>query len=463
MASMKASIIKDTLEYDNQRVRIDDLFDEDYYKYSDSLATTFYNETYGVNEVFNNRIQAYLALKKWLTENRPSSLNVKMSNDDLIFYAKDLGHELGIEVQGYSAIKRIKVSVAYHATVIASAVDFLYLQSKIKHTASIVVSDKFAVVRHKGAIKKFRKFTEISQERESLFEKDSIYRLFPLSKRMKWVFEAYFNSYKAFRTMKDFYCSILGSHFKYPLMSFYKKRIVYAELYELLMDDYLSHFKGRNFYTGNNLDRFSVIEDQLCKKYNIKSYNIPHGIEYGFRFPKGFSSDIFYVHSQYTADYLNKLYSTDKYVYDEAVIRRMFEYGYNKPHEQMVIFFTEPREVNVNLEIINWLLPGLKKEGITLYLKLHPGDNKHNYDGLDVEYITDYDLSMTGNICVSRKSTILIEAIYNHSLPVAIITNPKDNSTFNMFPSLNAKEIIKTYSIDELKEVIMANRRTHKS
>ncbi len=460
---MRALIVDDTLEYNNKRVRIDDLFDEDYYKYSDTLATTFYNETYGVNEVFNNRIQVYLALKKWLLDKRPSSLNVKAANEDLMFYAKDLGHELGIEVQGYRAIERIKVCLSYHATVIASAVDFLYLQSRIKHTGSIVASDKFAVVRHKGAIKKFRKFTEISQERESLFEKDSIYRLYPLFKRLKWVFEAYFYSRRTFRIMKKFYCPILGTHFKYPLMSFYKKRIVYAELYELLMDDYLSHFKGCNFYTGNNLDRYSVIEDKLCEKYNIKTYNIPHGIEYGFKFPKGFSSNVFYAHSQYTADYLNKLYSTKKYVYDETVIRRMFEYGYNKPHEQMLIFFTEPREVNVNLEIINGLLPRLKKEGITLYLKLHPGDNRHNYDGINVEYITDYDLSMTGNICVSRKSTILIEAIYNHSLPVAIITNPKDNSTFNMFPSLNAKEIIKTYSIDELIDVIMDNRNTHNS
>ena len=457
---MEAIIVKDTIEYRNQINKIDDLYDEDFYKYSDSKAVEFYNETYGVNEVFNNRIQAYLALKKWLTDNRPFSLDVKAANIDLMCYAIDLGQELGIEVKGYGTIRQIKSQLYNYAIVLASAVKIFYLQTRIRHTSHIVVSDKFAVVRHKGAIKKFRKFAEISQERESLYENDSIYRLYPLTTRLKWIVKAYINSFKTYRIMIDFYCPILGSHFKYPLMRFYKKRIVYAELYELLMDDYLSHFKGCNFYTGNNLDRYSVIEDQLCEKYSIKSYNIPHGIEYGFRFPKGFSSDIFYVHSQYTADYLNKLYSTDKYIYDEAIIRRMFEYGYNKPHDQMVIFFTEPRGVNVNLEIINGLLPRLKNEGIPLYLKLHPGDNKHNYDGLDVVFITDYDLSLTGNICISRKSTILIEAIYNHSIPIAIITNPKDNSTFNMFPSLNAKEIVKTYSVEELFDVINAKRNT---
>ena len=120
----------------------------------------------------------------------------------------------------------------------------------------------------------------------------------------------------------------------------------------------------------------------------------------------------------------------------------------------MIIFFTEPREVNVNLDIVSGLLPLLKKDGIKLYLKLHPGDNQAHYEGLDVEYITDYDLSMSGNICVSRKSTVLIEAIYNHSLPVAIITNPKDQNIFNTIPSLNAEQIIKTYSVEELYRVI---------
>ena len=310
---------------------------------------------------------------------------------------------------------------------------------------------------HKGAIKKFKRFKEINQEVESLYSKDSIYRLFPMGKRLGWVCKAYFKSFQTMKTMKRFYCPILGNDFKYPLMNFYRKRIVYAELYQMMLDEYLSHFDGREFYTGNNLDRYSVIEDQLCNKHHLKSYNIPHGIEYGFKFPKGFSSDVFYVHSQYTADFLNKLYATDKYVYKEEIIRRMFEYGCDKPHEKMVIFFTEPREVHVNVEIVSDLLPKLKEKGLKLYLKLHPGDNKGNYSNLDVDFITDYELSLTGNICISRKSTILLEAIYNNSLPIAIITNPKDKTTFKMFPSLNAKEIIKTYNTDDLYDVIIKN------
>ncbi len=454
---MKAEINGKSIIYKNKEVRVDDLFDESFYALSDAEADKYYNETYGVNEVFNNLIQYYLAIQKWIIDNKPDRILVKEGDVRFKYFAKDICAKQQIYVEGVGPFCKFTSGISYHTSILSSAFYFAYLLLKIPYKPGINVVDKFAVVRTKASIKKFKKFTEISQEIESFYENNSIYRLFPKGKRIGWSFKAYRNALKTFSLMNSFYASLLGKHFRYAMMDFYRKRIVYAELYKLMMDDYLSHFEGKEFYTGNNLDRYSVIEDQLCKKYNIKSYNIPHGIEYGFKFPKGFSSDVFYVHSQYTADYLNKLYNTTKFAFDESIIRRMFEYHYDKPHDRMIIFFTEPREVNVNVDIVNGLLPKLKEKGLKLYLKLHPGDNKANYDGMDVEFITEYELSLTGNICISRKSTILLEAIYNSSLPVAIITNPKDQTMFTLFPSLNAREIVKTYSVDELFNVIINN------
>lgn len=452
---MKASIIKDTIAYKNQEVPIDDLFNEEFYKYSDTRSDEFYNETYGVNEVFNNLIHYYLSIEKWIETNKPSRVCIKEADDNYYFFAKDICEKLQISVDGTKPFCKTKTWLSFHWSLISSSLYFCYCLLRIPYNKEgIRKTEKFAVVRTKASIKKFKKFPEISQEVESFYEKDSIFRLFPRGKRIGWAMKAYINSLRTFKEMKGFYSPLLGRYFKYAMMDFYRKRIVYAEVYKLMLDEYMAHFNGCEFYTGNNLDRYSVIEDQIRMKYGIKSYCIPHGIEYGYRFPKGFSCDVFYVHSQYTADYLNKLYDTTKYVYDESIIRRMFEYHYDKPHDKMIIFFTEPREVHVNLDIVQGLLPLLKKDGLKLYLKLHPGDNKVNYDGIDIEFITDYDLSMTGNICVSRKSTILIEAIYNNSIPIAIITNPKDSTMFSLFPSLNAEQIIKTYSVDELYETI---------
>ena len=62
---------------------------------------------------------------------------------------------------------------------------------------------------------------------------------------------------------------------------------------------------------------------------------------------------------------------------------------------------------------------------------------------------------MTNNICVSRKSTVLLEAVYNNSTSIAIITTNKDRNVFETFPSLKSDKIIKTYSTDDLLEQIL--------
>ena len=128
--------------------------------------------------------------------------------------------------------------------------------------------------------------------------------------------------------------------------------------------------------------------------------------------------------------------------------------NYRIEHEPYIIFFTEPREIYVNQEIIKGILPELKKKGRGLCLKLHPGDSTSNYSEFDVKIVSNYAESLTGNICIARKSTMLLEAIHNNSTAIAIITNPKDQTMFDNFPSLNTSKINKAYSVKELLDQI---------
>lgn len=454
---MKAIVKGKTIHYNDQVISVDELYDDDFYDYQNNLAEVYRNEFYGSNEVYCSLIQDYLAIELWLTSNRPDEVNLQSAESETAFLFIDCCKKHKIRITGHLLYKKLRTWIIYKSFTLASSLYLAWLQLNIRHVADVIEADKFAVVRTKASIKKFKKFTEIQQEIEDPFAKDSIYRLYPKIKRIKWALASYFKAKNSFSCMRAFYEPLIGKNFKFAMMSFYKKRIVHTELYRYLIDDYFSNFKNKSFYTGNNLDRFSIIEEQAARKYGIKVYVIPHGIEYGFKFPTGFSGDIFYAHSQSAADHLNRLYGTSKFVFDKAIINRMYEYNYTEPHERMIIYFTEPREVYVNINIIKELLPKVQDLGRKLYIKLHPGDNKENYRDFDVELCTNYDLSLTGNICISRKSTILIEAIYNHSLPIAIITNPKDKSTFNQFPALCAKEIIRTYNVDELFEVIKEN------
>ena len=455
---MNILVVKDRmLSWNEKRLLVDDLYTKEYYKYSSKYVDSFYNDTYAVNEIFDNVYQDYLALKMFLEENEIDVIDLKDANEDICFYFADLAKQKGIRIKNARLIARkLRNQIDFSMTKLASLGYFLYLMANITYTREEIEPHKeFSVIRAKSSAGKIKRFDNIHKEYEYPFNKQTIYRLFPLCKKWKWVLQAYFRSFRVLREYKRFYQNLSGKWSILALNNFYKRRIVHAELYKLMLDDYFSHFHGCDFYTGNNLCRFSVIEDQLAKKHGLKSYNIPHGIEYGFKYPKGFSSDVFYANTQYTADWLNKLYNTDKYVFDEEVTTKMFRLDNVKPHEKHVVYFSEPREVEVNIQIVTELIPLLKEKGITLYLKLHPGDIKSNYDKLDAPQLTDYTEAMVGNVCIARKSTCLLEAIYNNSTPIAIITNPKDQTIFDLFPSLNTEKIIKTYNVKELFEQII--------
>lgn len=455
---MNKLVVNDRQLYlDGKSFLVDDLYTRDFYEYCRKYVDSFYIDAYSVNEVYDNVYQDYLALQMLLEHKKVDVIDLKDANEDVCFYLTDLAKQKGIQVKNSRLLFRsIRNRVDFTLTKFASLGYFLYLMAKISYTGEKIEPHKdFSVIRAKSSAGKIKRFDNIQKEFEYPFDKQTIYRLFKLGKKWSWVFKAYFRSFKVMREFKEFYFRLSGKWSVFALNNFYKRRIVHAELYKLMLDEYFSYFHGCNFYTGNNLCRFSVIEDQLAKKHGLKSYNIPHGIEYGFKYPKGFSSDVFYANTQYTADWLNKLYNTDKYIFNEAVTTKMFKLDNPKPHKKHVVYFSEPREVEVNIQIVSELIPLLKEQGITLYLKLHPGDVKSNYDNLDAPQLTDYTEAMVGNVCIARKSTCLLEAIYNNSTPIAIITNPKDQTIFDLFPSLNTEKIIKTYNVKELFEQIL--------
>ena len=135
----------------------------------------------------------------------------------------------------------------------------------------------------------------------------------------------------------------------------------------------------------------------------------------------------------------------------------MFKLDNCEKHPQKVVFFTEPKDLYIHKEIIRNLASLLNGINVKLYLKFHPADDPHNYEELKLDVITDYNLSLTNNICIARKSTTLLEAAYNNSVPIAIITNALDQNFFDTFPSLQTDAIIKTHSVEELFDAVKSH------
>ena len=439
----------------------EDLFSREFLKYSDEQADNYYIDHYCVNEMFVYQVQKYLTLKFFIEQNDTiEEIEFDKPSLDLKFYAINIAKEKGLKVNG-GGFWQEKKNKAQSLFLNFASFAFLFLKMiRIpKSNDEITVSDKFTVLRKrsKQSIQRFKKFDGIQKEIEDVYSKDSVYRLFPRSSRIGWVLRGYSQSIKDFRTISKFYGPKVGNGTVSLMYQWYAKRAVHTALFSELLAHYMPFFKGKTYYTGSNLDRYSVVEEIIAAKNDIKTVCIPHGLEYGYKFPKGFSCEFCYTTGEETAKHLNRLYQTDKFKWDEEVAIKMFKLDGSKPHPQMVVFFTEPREVHVHYKIIEELAPMLKNIGVKLYLKLHPADNPHDYDGLHLDIITDYNLSLTNNICIARKSTTLLEAIYNGSKAIAIITNALDQNFFDTFPSLKTDIIIKTYSVIELFEVIKSN------
>lgn len=455
---MELNVNKEKLVVGDRIVELESLFTPEFYDYSNKIAVNYNNNFFVVNEVFLFSIQTFLALEKFVKDNGVSSVNIKNASPIIALYLSDIAEKHHIQIIS-SSLWFIKAKIYFHYSCLhfASFLYFLYLLGRIKYIeAAIPEHDKFAVLRQKSAINKFKEFTDISKEIEDPFSSDSIYRLYPLKTRFKWVIKSYIKSFGEIRKEKKFYKEKTGENSVYWLNDFYAKRIVHTLIYNELMNDYMLKNVGKIYYTGSNLDRYSVVEEQIANRLGIKTVCLPHGLEYGFKSPKGFSCDVFYATSDKAAADLNELYSTKKFLFDAGVTRKMYErnapYDANKPKK--VVFFTESREVYVNQQIIEGILPLFKEEGIKLYLKLHPDDKKEDYDQYHLEYLTDYNDAIIGNICFARKSTVLLEALYNHSIPLAILINSKDSSIYGTFPSLNQDKIKVTYSVKELANEI---------
>ena len=446
----------EVLKLNGKEFPIESIYSVPFYEYSNNKAACFYTKSFCVNELFSHLAQPYLALDFFLKNKKIDVIDITKAKGEYKLYALDIAKKEGIPIEG--GAWNIKLSISFR-TFFVRLLSFIYLEylmMKIPYAAETIESYSFfSVLRTKSAIQKFKPFADLNKEVENPEKKDSIYRLFSKWTRFKWVWNSYFESFAKLKEFKAFYKPLTGKYSVSQIDVFYQKRLVHALLYEHLMKEYMAYFKGCTFFTGNNLDRFSVIEETIAKEYGIKTVCYPHGLEYGYKFPKGFSCDVFYANSAFAAKELNKLYETEKFVYDEEITKKMFELKNVPEHPKHVVFFTEQQEYHVNKAILTELQPLLAKDGIEVLVKLHPGDNKDHYTDCDFKYISDYGESLTGNICVSRKSTVLLEAVYNNSTAIAIITTQKDKSVFDTFPSLQSEKIIRTYTVPDLYQEII--------
>lgn len=448
---MELLIKNSTIYFNGNSYCLDDLHTSDFYKFSDNNAYKYYNDTFFVNELYIYFIQNSLALEYFIKKNNITLIDIKDASEILCFYIIDIAKKNNIHIIDRKNIFFHKVynSFKFNTQLISSALFLIYLMLKIPFKKFKKNSEEIAIIRQESTKNKILKI-DINAVYEDPYCKESIYSFFNVYKRVKWVINSLLNSYFQFKELKVIMTIYLGENSKYLIQSFYGKRLVHSNLFKFVLNNFFKNNHYKTFYTGNNLDRFAVIEERLAEKHKIKLICIPHGLEYGFKFPKGFTGDLFYSTSKLASSYFNALYSTSKFIYDESIISKIFKHENKNSKGVKVVYFSEPRESRVNHQIISDIIPLLNSSNIELSLKLHPKEKKEDFLKYNIEIIEGLSEAINGNICFARKSTTLVESVYNNSAASAILLNNKDKTLFKSFPSLQNKEINQAYSIEEL-------------
>lgn len=235
---------------------------------------------------------------------------------------------------------------------------------------------------------------------------------------------------------------------------YFSKRIVHKCTFEYYFELLLKSGRCSTYYTGNKEDRFAILEKRLCKHYGLRAVCVPHGIEYAFRTPAGLVGNTFYCTTEQARRHLAGLYpGGQQFLFDEQVARQMFSRHQQLSPVSGLVFFPESRGSEVNRAILAELL-GL---GYPVAVKLHPRDSAEHYRDYaeQVTFVSDYDASISSKVCVARKSTVLVEAIYNNSIPVAVLMDQRDRAYVeHMLPSLTDSQIRRVYSVEELAQLL---------
>ncbi|NOI25403.1 hypothetical protein [Vibrio mediterranei] len=239
---------------------------------------------------------------------------------------------------------------------------------------------------------------------------------------------------------------------------FLAKRFFFHELYVsslayLLIDN--KTFK--RVISGSTNERYAIAMEKICSDLGIETICIPHGISVSYKLPHGLFGQRYFCLSLKEKNILEGLYPNVKFIYEKNMISSILNVNSGRKkngesQKRKIVVFTDSRAIYRDQNLIN-LVSSLTSE---FYIKLHPNDSLSNYDlPSNGSILSEFKDAIYNSLCVTRVSTILLDALHNNSIPIAFLGADVDrNSSEVVYAGLYTDEVKKIYTEDKLKEVI---------
>jgi len=410
------------------------------------------------NEIF---INFYVKKMEWSSLLLDTDIVIPSINKNCDAYIwNDIVNVRNKSTKGHGCSWLLAISYALKFSVVTLFFPiFCFLKSLLSSKTNLTDGRDISVVRSKASFDKIlairERFNLLMISEGMVYKNSSLNSLSsyvsPFSILLAYPAIVY-RSWKDLFLVKSELLSFLSKTCTNRILIYYAARIVLKCSYEVLLEDIIKRHKV-NLFTGNKEDRFAMAESRVARKNGIRLICIPHGLEYAYRFPKGVAGDVFYCTSKASALALFNIYDDKKFVFDQDINNEI--YGGAKVHKNndlaRIIFFTEPRNVQVNRLIIKIF----EDNGITFRVKLHPADRRENYPESDLDFVDTFSEAISCSTWVSRKSTVLVEALYRGAKPISFLIDSKDDYyANNVFPSLSDTSIRKVYSVTELLTIL---------
>jgi len=459
---------------EKKEFKIIDFYDEQYYKELDEVSLSFsrFRSEY-INELFVYYKEKIVFYKIVLERIGVGFLDLNnYSGDDHLFWIQAARDVKGKRIKvDYGRAKIVTDVVKFTVTsivyfllslgycAISTIFHLLYYKKFTKNTRNVFIIRTFA------SESKLKRYSKNFNNKEFLYDSintikpNSVFCYGGLGFRLIALFKLVFMSLKDIWSVVIISKKCVGVYLIPEIIKFYSKRFPHTNMFKVFFEFYVKNNSESIFFTGDMLDRFALIEEDIIRKYNSKLICVPHGIEWGYRLPREYVGDIFYTTTKKSCEILKSIYCSEKFRFDKNVTKSLFQISeLHSGHSHQFIFFTQPDDIKTNKEIIKLLVDGLG-EGKILYLKLHPRDRIENYNEIkdNVKIVRETDGYIVNNICIARTSTVLLEAVHNNSVAISFLINNKDNIDVNYkYISIGDETISKVRSIKEM-ELVLGN------
>jgi len=320
----------------------------------------------------------------------------------------------------------------------------------------------FAIIRSPASLSKL-KFLQADNQATFYFDdlftlkgsSNSLYSVLSLRKKLfSLLLIPVFSLTDFVKLFRDSVCLFGVSQVGFILFH-YALKVAHKCMYEYYLSNIMCYHKGEGqaYITAHKEDRFAVVDAKLSKTQSLKLICIPHGVEYSFYVPTGLPGNVFFCTTRKAAEHLNYLYNESKFEFDKSIASKMFSLNAPPVEAKKIVYFTEALGTDINIKIIRAIV----EFGVPFYVKLHPKDKPSNYVEFSDEfkYIEEFNIAISNNICLARKSTVLVEALYNNSSSIAVVVESFDKAYVNcMIPSLLETDISQVTTMLELNTLL---------